>query len=165
MKHRKDVILMRQKVGEEKGKRMMEFKREYEHQIRDWQFHYGDLVLIRDSARKMSLDRKAYNKWFGPCIVLRQTAGGAYICTEMSSVVLGERIARERVIPYFARRKILVPEKLEDWVDVSRDTIHQLESEPLTRMLKDTDDLLQEVDWPGQKLSQVDKKNLEQKVV
>ena len=73
---------------------------------------------------------------------------------------MGERIARERVIPYFARRKIPVPEKLEDWVDISRDTICRLESEPLTRTLKDTDNLLQEVDWPGQKLSQADKKKL-----
>ena len=78
-----------------------------------------------------------------------------YICAEMSGVVLGERVARDRVIPYFVRQKITVPENLEDWVDISRDAIRKLESEPLTRLFKDTDDLLQEVDWPGQKAPKV----------
>jgi hypothetical protein len=160
MKHRTDVLAMRERVSEEKAKRVLNFEKEYEHRIRDWQFEYGDLVLIRDSARKTSLDRKAYNKWFGPCIVLRQTASGAYICAEMSGYVLGERIAREHVIPYFARRKIEVPEKLEDWVDISRDAIRKLEAEPLTRLFKDTDDLLQEVDWPGQKLPEAGQKKI-----
>ena len=71
----------------------------------------------------MSLDRKAYDKWFGPCIVVRQTAGGAYICAELSGAVIGQRIARDRVIPYKARKAIKVPEQLEKWVDVSRDAL------------------------------------------
>ena len=160
MKHRKDVLLMRERVGREKAAQLIEFEKEYEHRIHDWQFHYGDLVLIRDSARKMSLDRKAYNKWFGPCVVIRQTAGGSYICAELSGAVLGERIARDRVIPYFARQKIEVPPNLEEWVDISRDALRQLEAELLTGMFKDMNDLFEDVDWPGQKLSKKDKARL-----
>jgi hypothetical protein len=109
------------------------------------------LVLIRASARKTSLDRKSYDQWFGPCIVIRPVAGGAYICTEMNGTVIGERIARDRVVPYFARRKMQLPENLEDWIDVSRTSLREILGGPLKRLLKGVDDLMQEVDLPGQR--------------
>jgi hypothetical protein len=110
---------MREKVSREKAERVLTFEKEWGSRIKDWKFKYGDLVLIRDSSRKTSLDRKVYDKWFGPCIVIRQTAGGSYICAEMNGNVNGERLARERLIPYLARQCIELPSRLEDWVDLS----------------------------------------------
>jgi hypothetical protein len=47
-------------------------------------------------------------------VVIRQGAGGAYICAELNGAVIGERIARDRVMPYFARRTIELPKNLEE---------------------------------------------------
>jgi hypothetical protein len=150
MKHREDVLRMRERVSEEKAKRLLDFEQKFGPRIKDWNFKRGDLVLIRDSARKMSLDRKAYDKWFGPCIVVRQAAGGAYICAEMNGAVIGERISRDRVMPYFARTCIELPKRLEDWIDISRDSLRRLVADLLTRLLKDPDDLMGNVGLPGQ---------------
>lgn len=69
----------------------------------------------------------------------------------MNGAVIGQRIARDRVMPYKARRNIELPKNLDDWIDVSRDSLRQREADPLTRLFRSKDDLLQDVDWPGQK--------------
>jgi hypothetical protein len=37
MKHRKDVLAMREKVSREKAQRLLNFEREFEHRVQDWQ--------------------------------------------------------------------------------------------------------------------------------
>ena len=118
--------------------------------------------MIQNSAIEKSLDRKMYNRWFGPCIVLRQSKGGAYICADLDVTVICERIARDRVIPYMAREKIEIPTKLENWIDISRDALCSLSTDPETRLYKDPTDLMKEVGLPGQNLTQDKLKNIDQ---
>ena len=162
IKHRADVLKMQRNVHEEKVKRLMEFDKKHQHLTHEFKFKFGDLVLIRNSAIEKSLDRKMYNRWFGPCIVLRQSKGGAYICADLDGTVIGERIARDRVIPYMAREKIEIPTKLENWIDISRDALRSLSSDPETRLYKDPTDLMKEVGLPGQNLTQDELKDIDQ---
>jgi hypothetical protein len=149
IKHREDVQRARETVHAEKIKRALDFDKNHQRLIKNYNFRYGDLVLIRDSAMAKSLSGKMYNKWMGPCIVLRRTKGGAYICAELNGAVFGERIARDRVIPYLARKRIQVPDHL-DWVDISRDSLRELEAAPETRLYRDLLDLTKNVNLLGQ---------------
>jgi hypothetical protein len=149
IKHRTDVQRARETVHKEKILRALVFDRKHQHLIKNYNFQYGNLVLIQNSALEKSLSRKMYNKWFGPCIVLRRTKGGAYICAELNGSVIGERIARERVIPYIARKKIKVPPNL-DWINVSRNALKELEAAPETQLYRDVLDLTKTVELPGQ---------------
>ena len=61
-----------------------------------------------------------------------------------------------------AREKIEIPTKLENWIDISRDALRSLSSDPETRLYKDTTDLMKEVGLPGQNLTQDELKNIDQ---
>jgi hypothetical protein len=61
IKHRADVLKMQKNVHEEKIKRLMEFDKKYQHLNHEFNFNFGDLVLIRNSVIEKSLDRKMYN--------------------------------------------------------------------------------------------------------
>jgi hypothetical protein len=42
---------------------------------------------------------------------------------------------------------------LEDWIDISRDALQSLSSDPETRLYKDPTDLMKEVGLPGQNIT------------
>jgi hypothetical protein len=65
-------------------------------------------------------------RYLGPLIVISCNKGGAYIICKLNRSVFDRPIAAFRVIPYFARRSLPLP-NLDSFLDVPTDRIHELE--------------------------------------
>ena len=72
-------------------------------------------------------------RYLGPLIVLAKNRGGVYIVAELDGSVFDRPIAAFRVIPYFARQKLILP-PLQELLDVSLHRLKELketiESDP-----------------------------------
>jgi hypothetical protein len=55
-----------------------------------------------------------------------QCEGGSYIITEMDGLIMQDKIAAFRVIPYFTRRHIDLPNNLQEILDQSKEAIDDL---------------------------------------
>jgi hypothetical protein len=86
-----------------------DFERRHASTIKDFNFGKGDLVLVRNSRIEMSWDRKAKPRWFGPMIVVKRHTGGAYQLSELDGAVSATRFAAFRVVPYYPRKAIDIP--------------------------------------------------------
>jgi hypothetical protein len=61
--------------------------------------------------------------------VVRRTQGGAYIVCEFNGAVWQKKIGWFRVIPYEQRQKLGIGTHIEDLIDVSQETLDDLENE------------------------------------
>lgn len=113
-KRRDRLEVLRSKVYEARIEAARRFEREHEHTIRDFDFTRGDLVLIRNTAIEKALNRKMRPRYLGPLVVLLRNKGGAYVLSELDGTVLDRPVAAFRVIPYFARSHLDLPDDLLD---------------------------------------------------
>jgi len=104
------------------------FEQEHQATIRDYDFKKGRLVLLRNSAIETALNTKMQPRYTGPLVVVSRNKGGAYILCELDGSVLHRPVAAFRVIPYLARKKIILP---NDILDIDDERL---------RVLKSTDD-------------------------
>ena len=81
-------------------------------------------------------------RYLGPMVVIRRNDGGSYIVAEMDGSVMQDKIAAFRVIPYFARRHIDLPEDLQEILDQSEEAIDDL----IRRVEKDAEKGLESED-------------------
>src|ERR1700755_597040 len=95
--------------------------------IKDFNFAQGALVLIRNTKIEKSLDRKMRPRYIGPHIVISRNRGGAYILAELDGTVLAAPIGAFRVIPYYARTSLPIP-NLFDIIDISRAELRRREA-------------------------------------
>jgi hypothetical protein len=58
-------------------------------------------------------------RYIGPLIVISRNYGGAYILAELDGTVLHRPIAAFRLLPYFPRKNIPLPDELID-IDTAR---------------------------------------------
>ena len=129
-KHKEHIDEMREQVSKQKRDAMLKYEEKHVHKIRDYRFKGGDLVLVRNSPVEMSLNKKMRRRWEGPYIVVTRKQGGAYILADMSGRVSKDKIAAFRVIPYFARRQIKIPENITDILDQSSESLKVLIEKP-----------------------------------
>lgn len=90
------------------------FERDHPAVIKNFDFKRGDLVLARNTAIEKSLNRKMRPRYIGPYVIIRRNKGGAYIMCELDGSVLDRPMAAFRVVPYFAREHIDLPQEVLD---------------------------------------------------
>src|SRR5258708_5851541 len=95
--------------------------------IRDFDFKRGDLILVRNTAIEKALNRKMRPQYIGPLIIISHNKGGAYIICELNGSVFDHPIAAFRIVPYFARRSLTLPNLVDmessDVVDPEEDEL------------------------------------------
>jgi hypothetical protein len=100
------------------------FEKKHAITMKDYDFKKGDLVLVRNTAIEKNLNRKMRPRYIGPLVVLLRNFGGAYIICELDGTVLHRPIAAFRVIRYFARKSIEVPDGI---IDIDTQRLRQME--------------------------------------
>ena len=168
-KHQTHVVAMRERVAEEKRKRVLQYERDNLNRIITKTFKPGDLVLMRNTRVEDTLGRKMWPRYLGPLIVIRRNKGGAYVLAEMDGATLHQPVAEFRVIPYHARKAIQLPDNIHDLIDISANRLAQLETaetrwdEPLPEEGLYTDaDVLPEPEDPSRGIPQPREKRKQQ---
>jgi hypothetical protein len=128
-KHRVHIRIMRDRIDREKLKRIETYERDFRAVIKDYRFEPGNLVLVRNTAIENSLDKKMKPRYNGPMIVVRRNKGGSYTLAELDGAVWHQKVARYRVVPYFARDKIEMPEGIMSIIDCDEDALTQIENQ------------------------------------
>ena len=63
-------------------------------------------------------------------IVVAENRGGSYILAEMTGAVWRQKVAKFRVVPYFARERINIPESIMEIIDLDREGLAELLAQP-----------------------------------
>jgi hypothetical protein len=124
-KRSEDINKLYSKVLKDRLDAAVRFEKKHRHTIRDFNFQRGDLVLIRNTQIEKALNRKMKPRYLGPLIVISRNRGTAYILCELDGSVLHRPIASFRVIPYFARKSIPLP---ENFLDIDTARLREMES-------------------------------------
>ena len=74
-------------------KATVHFEQEHAATIIKYNFKLGDLILIRNTAIKKSLNHKMRARYLGLLIVISQNKGGAYIVSKLNGSVFDHLIA------------------------------------------------------------------------
>lgn len=136
---------MRKRIDLEKLKRLEAYEEDFRAVIRDYKFEPGDLVLVRNTAIENSLDKKMKPRYNGPFIVVQENKGGSYILAELTGAVWHQKVAKFRVVPYFARRRLDIPGGIMSILDTSKEKLEQLRSLPEEDLLATKDYLMDDV--------------------
>jgi hypothetical protein len=103
-KREEDLEMVKERVMKARYDSVRHFLDKYQHTIRDYDFKPGEMVLVRNSAVEMELNRKSKPRYLGPMIVVRRTEKGAYVLAEIDGAVAKSSYAAFRVVPYRARK-------------------------------------------------------------
>jgi hypothetical protein len=114
--HVKDIM---NSIDAEKRRNTLRYEKMHAHTIKSFDFKPGDLVLVRNSQVEKSLNAKMQPRWWGPCIIIRKTMGGAYVIAEMNGAVFQNKISPFRVRPYNARHKVSLPKNLSTFTELT----------------------------------------------
>ena len=117
-KHQSHLAALASDVYTTQIKAAIHFEQEHAATIIKYDFKFGDLVLIRNTAIEKSLNHKMCARYLSPLIIILQNKGGAYIVSELNGSVFGWPIAAFQVIPYFACQHIEIP-PLNKLIDIS----------------------------------------------
>ncbi len=109
-KRSSDLERLRSKVYKARRNAAVKFEKDHEYSIRDFHFQPGDLVLMRNTQIEKALNRKMRARYLGPLVILGRNKGGAYLLCELDGSTFARPVAAFRLLPYFTRKKIDVPD-------------------------------------------------------
>lgn len=124
LKRPADLRKAHERILQSRNAAAQQFEKRFKHTISKQIFEPGELVLVRNTRVEKELNRKTKPRYLGPYVVVRRTAGGSYILSELDGAVGRARIGAFRVIPYFARSNIQV--SLEDLTGMTAEELDRL---------------------------------------
>jgi hypothetical protein len=122
-----DLSQLRARVHSHRNRTALRFEKEHSATIHDFDFKAGTLVLIRNTAIEKALNRKMQPRYLGPLVVVSRNKGGAYIVCELDGTLYHNPVVAYRVIPYFARDYIELPD-FEKYSDISVKRLREMEN-------------------------------------
>jgi hypothetical protein len=125
-KRQQDLVKLKDRVHTARNHAALRFEREHAATIQDFDFKQGDLILMRNTAIEKALNRKMRPRYTGPMIVVSRNKGGAYILCELDGTMYHAPVAAFRVVPYFARTNIEIPD-IEQQIDIPVERLRELE--------------------------------------
>src|ERR1700753_2799659 len=72
-------------------------------------------------------------RYLGPMVVVRRTQGGSYLVCELNGAMYPGKVAQFRVVPYEARKSIVLSKKIEDLIDMPKAKIDALAEKRIKR--------------------------------
>jgi hypothetical protein len=102
------------------------FEHEHDATICDFNFKWGNLVLVWNTAIEKALNRKMRPTYNRPVVVIARNKGRAYIIAELDGAVFDCPVAVFRVIPDFARKSLTIP-TLDRFIDIGVDRLREME--------------------------------------
>jgi len=150
---------MRQLIDKEKLKHLKDYERDFKAVIKDFKFKPGNLVLVRNTTIESSLNKKMKPRYMGPMIVVRENKGGSYILAEMTGAVWQQKVVRFRVVPYFARKQIPIPDRIMAMIDLNETELDQIEAQPDKEIPMGRDYLMDDVRMFESDEEEVDKED------
>ena len=120
-----DINMLYSKVYSARLQAAIRFEKEHQRTIRNYDFQPGELVLMRNTQIEKSLNRKMRPRYLGPLFIVSRNYGGAYIVAELDGTVFHRPVAAFRVLPYFARRSIPIP---DNFIDIPLSRLREMEN-------------------------------------
>ncbi|KIM40428.1 hypothetical protein M413DRAFT_73156 [Hebeloma cylindrosporum] len=118
---------MRERISKIKRDSLLRFKEKNQATIRDYHFNKGDLVLVRNTAIESSLNKKMKPRYLEPMIIVARRQGGSYIVAEMDGSVWQQKVTAFRIMPYFARRSLTLPENIHEILDQDEEALKKID--------------------------------------
>jgi hypothetical protein len=87
-----------------------QFEQQHLCTVKDFYFQHDSLVLMHNTQIEKSLNKKMHTRYIGPLIVVSCNYGGAYILSELDSIVLHCPIAAFCLLPYFPHKSLPLPQ-------------------------------------------------------
>jgi hypothetical protein len=109
MKRPDDLQRVRQEVVKARWKAIQQLEKDNAHNIRDFNFAPGTLVIVKNSRFDKGMTNKTKPRYLGPMVVIRRTKGGSYILGELDGSLSKLRFAAFRLLPYLPRNVKSVP--------------------------------------------------------
>ena len=125
-KRKSHLSALHSKVMAARVQAAVPFECKHSATVRDFNFSRGDLVLVCNMAIEKALNRKMRARYLGPLVIVSRNKGGAYIICELNGSVFDRPVAAFRVVPYFARKSITLPD-LSDFLDISVTRLRDME--------------------------------------
>ena len=83
---------------------------------------------MRNTRIEVTHNKKMRPRYLGPLVVISRNRGSTYILCELDGSVLHRPVAAFRLVPYFARERIAIP---NDILDIDTAKLRQLEETEL----------------------------------
>jgi apurinic endonuclease APN1 len=126
-KHQRHMEQMRLRVSQEKINRVLKYEEDNKYKIERHNFQRGDLVLMRNSRYEESKSNKMWPRYLGPLIVVNKRKY-TYVLCEMNGATLNRPVADFRIIPYYARKSIKLPDNIHDFIDATPEQLKEIET-------------------------------------
>ncbi|KZS86454.1 hypothetical protein SISNIDRAFT_420886 [Sistotremastrum niveocremeum HHB9708] len=98
-----DLAKMHEQVLKRRKMSAQQYSKRFHSSLRTFEFTRGMVVLARNIILDKGIGNKTEPRYIGPYLVVRKTAGGAYVLAELTGAVLSTRFSANRLVPLYSR--------------------------------------------------------------